>query len=563
MANITSIAHNIFNNVGDDFNLQNITAPGKPIGFDLTATDNHATNPSDPVTVLGGASGDTIKGSVGNDILIGNGGNDTLAGGVGDDNIQGGAGTGDIAAYDNARANYTIDVTTVNNIVTAFNGVTESTIVGDNEGHDTLSGIEILHFGGATPVDLNLNQAVQLFNNAGKLIGTFDHIQDAVAAADNSGETIRVKNGTYTEQVTVGAGKDGLSIIGESKAGVIIKAPAVLGVSGTSDHFSGDAVRANITVTGNVTGVTIQNLTVDGSFAGDTTPGSNGDEFSGIAYLHASGTIDSVLVKNVSNSVGGGLFGLQHGDGILVDNGAGAQQSITISNSQVNDFQKTGILIWNANVTVQGNDVEGIGPTGLIGQNAMQIGASQGVIGGAGALSNTFGSVGYTIGNTTSTDLIVYEPTGPLDIINNHLNGTTANTVGIDLTDVASGKLVTIQGNTIGTGGMIDGIDAYTFEHLKGLDSNPSISGNTFVGITGNGIFFDPEFVFDGGTFTTTTVFNQTGSQFSDYLHGSRGDDTLSSAGGDDTWCGTPATATTLSAAATTARRMTTSTRCR
>ena len=101
VANITSIAHNIFNNVGDDFNLQNITAPGKPIGFDLTATDNHATNPSDAVTVLGGASGDTIKGSVGNDILTGNGGNDTLAGGVGDDTIQGGAGTGDIAAYDN------------------------------------------------------------------------------------------------------------------------------------------------------------------------------------------------------------------------------------------------------------------------------------------------------------------------------------------------------------------------------------------------------------------------------------------------------------------------------
>ena len=405
------------------------------------------------------------------------------------------------------------------------------TIVGDNEGHDTLTGIEILQFSGTT---LNLNQAVQLFNNAGKLIGTFDHIQDAVNAADNSGETIRVKNGTYTEQVSVGAGKDGLSIIGESKAGVTIKAPAVLGITGTSDHFGGDAVRANVTVTG-VTGVTIQNLTVDGSFAGDTTPGSNGDEISGIAYLHASGTIDSVLVKNVSNSVGGGLFGLQHGDGILVDNGTGPQQSITISNSQVNDFQKTGILIWNANVDFHGNDVEGIGPTNLTAQNAMQIGGSQGIIGGAGALSNTFGSVGYTPAGTTSTDLIVYEPSGALSIINNHLNGTAANTVGIDLTDVLTGRLVTIQGNTIGTGGMIDGIDAYTFDHLVGLGSNPVISGNTFVGITGDGIFFDPEFVADAGTFTTTTVFNQTGSQFSDYLHGSRGADTLSSGGGDDT----------------------------
>ena len=147
VANITSIHDNTFTNVDTDFNLQNITAPGKTIGFDLTATNNQTSGPSS-ATVLGGANGDTIKGSVDNDILVGNSGNDTLAGGVGDDNIQGGAGTGDIAVYDNVRANYTIDVTTTNNIVTAFNGVTESTIVGVNEGHDTFTGIEILQFGG-------------------------------------------------------------------------------------------------------------------------------------------------------------------------------------------------------------------------------------------------------------------------------------------------------------------------------------------------------------------------------------------------------------------------------
>jgi Ca2+-binding RTX toxin-like protein len=489
--------------LGDTLNGDLVAGPG-PFTFNGLAGNDSA---------YGSANGDNFNGGAGNDTFFGNAGNDT-------------------ATYDDAASHYTVGVTTTNGIVTAFTTVQETAANKGavDEGTDTLDSIERLAFSDTT---LDLTQAVQLFDNSGKLIGTFDHIQDAVNAADNSGETVRVKNGTYTEQVTVGAGKTGLSIIGESKAGVIIKAPAVLGVTGTSDHFSGDAVRANVTVTG-VTGVTIQKLTVDGSFAGDSTPGSNGDEISGIAYLHASGTVDSVVVKNVSNSTGGGLFGLQHGDGILVDNGAGAQQSITISNSQVQDFQKTGILVWNANVDVHGNDVEGIGPTSLTAQNAMQIGGSQGIIGGAGALSNTFGSVGYTIGNTTSTDLIVYEPTGALDIINNHLNGTAANTVGIDLTDVASGKLVTIQGNTIGTGGMVDGIDAYTFEHLKGLDSNPSISGNTFVGITGDGIFFDPEFVADAGTFTTTTAFNQTGSQFKDYLHGSSGADMLSSGGGDD-----------------------------
>ena len=43
------------------------------IGLDLTATDNHAVSPTDPVTVLGGASGDTLKGSAGVDVLTGNG----------------------------------------------------------------------------------------------------------------------------------------------------------------------------------------------------------------------------------------------------------------------------------------------------------------------------------------------------------------------------------------------------------------------------------------------------------------------------------------------------------
>ena len=76
-----------------------------------------------------------------------------------------------------------------------------------------------------------------------------------------------------------------------------------------------------------------------------------------------------------------------------------AQQSITISNSQVNDFQKTGILIWNANVNMHGNDIEGIGPTG---SHCAERDADRRIAGhdrrrrGDG---NTFGGVGYTAGN--------------------------------------------------------------------------------------------------------------------------------------------------------------------
>jgi pectin methylesterase-like acyl-CoA thioesterase len=495
----------------------------------------HGGNGND--TIFGSAAGDTLDGGSGNDTIGGGGGNDTLHGGAGDDALYGGTFTvgstpgadagKDTATYDNARANYTVTATVdANGIVTGFTGITETTVVGTDEGHDTLSGIEALQFSDTT---LDVTQGVQLFDHSGKLIGTFDSIQGAVNAADNSGETIRVKNGTYTEQVIVGTGKDGLSIIGESENGVTIKAPASLAVTGTSDHWS-DAVRADITVNG-AANVTVKNLTVDGNFAGDTTAGSNGDEISGIAYLHSSGTIDTVVVKNVSNSLPGGLFGLQHGDGILVDNGTDAvQPGITIENSSVHDFQKTGVLIWNANVDMHSNDVEGVGPTDKTAQNAMQIGSSSGTI-----QNNTFGGVDYTPATVTSTDLIIYEPTAALSILGNTLKGGGAGSVGIDLTDVLSGKLVTIQNNTIGSAaGMYDGIDAYTFDHTVGLGSNPVISGNTFAGIINNGIFFDPEFVADSGTFTTTTSFNQTGTSFADYLHGSRGIDTLSGGAGND-----------------------------
>jgi Ca2+-binding RTX toxin-like protein len=417
-------------------------------------------------------------------------------------------------------------------------------VTGTDEGHDTLSGIEVLQF---SDVTLDLTQNVQLFDSSNKLIGTFDHIQDAVdAAAAHSGtnETIRLREGTYTEQVTIDgtAGSlAGLTIVGADtdanpSTGVTIQSPAVLGVNGFSDHWN-DNVRAGIAVK-NVSGVTIANVTVDGNYAGDTTSGSNGDQVAGIAYLHASGTIDNVHVEHTSNSAGGGLFGLQHGAGILSDNGTAAQQSLTITNSLVDTFQKTGFLVWNTNVDLRDNAVTGIGATALTAQNAVQIGGSQGTIGAAGH-GNTFAGVGYTGGTFSSTDLIAYEPTGALTITANTFNGTgnpSALTVGLDLTDVDSSVTVTVTNNAFGTAGhgLLDGIDAYTFDGSVGLGSDPVMSGNTFTEIAGDGIFLDPEFVVIPPAFTTGTAFTETGTQFADVLHGSNGADNFSGGAGND-----------------------------
>jgi VCBS repeat-containing protein len=510
-----------------------------------------------PLTFHGGAGNDIVYGSdlgdtlldggADNDQIAGDGGDDTLHGGGGNDALYGGllasADAGkDTATYDNARANYTVATTTADGFVTSVTDVTETTVTGTDEGHDTLSGVEVLQF---SDVTLDFTQNVQLFDSTGKLIGTFGTIQSAVnAAAGNAGtnETIRIREGVYTEQLTIdgtagtlaGLTITGSNVDGNPVTGVTVKSPAVLGINGVSDHW-GDNVRAGIAVK-NVAGVTISNLTVDGSYAGDTTPSSNGDEITGIAYLHASGTVSGVHVEHTSNSTGGGLFGLQHGSGIFADNGTGTQLSLAISGSTIDTFQKTGILVWNANVDVRDNTVTGIGSTGLTAQNAMQIGGSSGAIGAAGH-GNTFGGVAYTGATFGSTDLIVYEPTAALAIASNTFNGTGSGiTVGLDLTDVDPAVTVTVSNNAFGTAGhgLYDGIDAYTFDGSVGLGSDPVMSGNTFTEITSNGIFLDPEFVVIPPAFATGTAFTETGSQFADVLHGSNGADNFSGGAGND-----------------------------
>src|SRR5262249_12253488 len=167
--------------------------------------------------VFGSANADNLDGGTGNDTIGGGGGNDVLHGGGGDDALYGGnfaptlslgadAGTHDTATYDDARANYTIGVTTTNGFVTAFTDVTET---GANkgavdEGHDTLSGIEVLQF---NDTSLDLTQAVQLFHG-GSLVKTYSTIQAAVNDAA-AGDTVLINGGiqsTFHESVTVSSG---------------------------------------------------------------------------------------------------------------------------------------------------------------------------------------------------------------------------------------------------------------------------------------------------------------------------------------------------------------------
>ena len=118
-----------------DLTMATTFANGSPIpgGVNTLTLADYAPGLGANVDVTGNALANTITGNSGANTLAGAGGSDTLHGGGGNDALQGGvgivdSGTADKATYDDARANYTIVMTTgVNDIVTSFTDVTETT----------------------------------------------------------------------------------------------------------------------------------------------------------------------------------------------------------------------------------------------------------------------------------------------------------------------------------------------------------------------------------------------------------------------------------------------------
>jgi Periplasmic copper-binding protein (NosD) len=196
---------------------------------------------------------------------------------------------------------------------------------------------------------------------------TYTSIQAAVAAAP-AGATINVCPGVYNEQVRI---NKPLTVRGvefaNQNAAIVKPAPALPNSTGTT---SGIPIAA-IILAENAARINLENLTVDGA-----TNGINGcaPVLVGVYYRNASGTVDSLAVRNVR--LGTGLEGCQSGLGILVQSSTGNESKVDIFNNSVHDYQKNGITANEAgtDVWVKGNAVTGIGPTADIAQNGIQIG---------------------------------------------------------------------------------------------------------------------------------------------------------------------------------------------
>jgi Ca2+-binding RTX toxin-like protein len=479
-----------------------IFAYGAPGGQEITGTglDDYMADAAagNETTFHGGGGNDYIDGGDGDDILDGGAGNDILVGGAGTDTMLVPAETFDMAPVADADPDTAGDQP----------GWTITTASG---GTDLLSGVEILDDGPGANLLL-----------VGS--GGFATIQEAIDAA-NDGDTILIASGTYTEQLTI-EGFTGLTLLAVGT--VVVKAPAVLAVNAASETYGKD-VRAVIAVNDS-TGVILRDIDVDGSFAGDTTPGSNGDELTGIGYFNSSGAIRAADIDNVGNSQGGGLFGLQHGSGLFIDGGTTPGLDVEVTGAKITDFQKTGAVITGVTVNFSGNTITGIGGTGLTAQNGIQIFEAQGVVDG-----NTISGFGYTGATFAASGIIAFEPRGALAITDNVITGATGTATGLDLSDV-QGVAVVVTGNAFNN--LDYGIAAYSFlGGTTGLDTDPVISGNTFSGIEQLGVYFAPEESVVA-PFTTNEDFTESGSQFADYLAGSAGDDTFSGLDGNDVLTG-------------------------
>ena len=94
-----------------------------------------------PDSLVGGEGNDMLNGMGGNDSLLGSGGEDLMNGGDGNDTLAGGAGN-DTATFNGSMAGYRFSAGSNGEIIVAD----IDPVAGGNDGVDSLSGVETLHF---------------------------------------------------------------------------------------------------------------------------------------------------------------------------------------------------------------------------------------------------------------------------------------------------------------------------------------------------------------------------------------------------------------------------------
>ena len=309
-----------------------------------TAASDGIVGSDDANMLTGGGGADILSGAAGSDTLLGGSGFDRLGGGAGDDTLDGGEtadgggaetfdttgapGEGDIAAFGER-----IGIDEITQTATGWQVAT------DNEGTDTLSGIEIVE--GADPDGAGGSTGRYLLVGN----GGFDSIQAAIAEAVD-GDTVLIAGDTYVENLSI---------------------PSNITLQAASDGNGGFEV---VTLSGNITiadsalaatgdEVAIRNIDIvaNGAQATGSTTGIRFSDATDASATSANGgtlTLDGVTVAG---------FG---GAGLGVDAGNGPTDALTritvnVSNSDFVDNGRTDAPGSNSNNGANGIDLFNFG----------------------------------------------------------------------------------------------------------------------------------------------------------------------------------------------------------
>lgn len=329
----------------------------------------------------------------------------------------------------------------------------------------------------------------------------YTSIQAAVNAAPN-GAVILVCPGTYPEEVRVAKPLTIRGIrVGNENLALIMPPVAVANTT----SFGGTPTAAIVLVE-KTSGVTLDNLTVDGA---SNVLGGCGVNIVGIYYRNASGKVVNAAVRNI-RLFPDALLGCQTGLGIYaqagIEPGVPRRARLDVLNSSVHDYQKNGITADAAGteLTAVGNAVTGLGPTPAIAQNGFQV--SRGAKGRleSNSVINHIYSLCLTTTNcgAVSTNILTFE-TSRVKILKNNLgkaqvnvyldgsnNDVTNNTI-FD-TDVFDGVFIFGDNNKVTANSIFNSDEAAVW--ITG--NNNHINGNTFneapIGVfndgTGNNI---------------------------------------------------------------------------
>ncbi len=260
----------------------------------------------------------------------------------------------------------------------------------------------------------------------------YTYVQEAVEGVEEGG-TVAIAPGVYVEQVEI---TKTITLIGSGIGETIIRSPYTLPLKYTSTQDNHPIVYIH-----DITGTVIQDLTVDGAGRGN-----NNYRFYGIDFHNAGGTVARVEIKDIRDTP---FRGWQHGIALHTYNTDGISRTVRVYDSLFSGFQKNATALNAAAgtplyVDVRRNVVHGYGATTIIGQNGIQVWASDAV----GVIADNYID-GIAYDNTDNpikwVAVSILDYFADLTIVSNTINGAQVGVYNYDGSSLVGGNQITVE----------------------------------------------------------------------------------------------------------------------